>query len=169
MKDNFDTCLTLVLKSEGGYVNNPADPGGRTNLGVTQATWEAYTGEPSSEAEMRSLTPAMVAPLYKQKYWDVVCGDTLPAGVDYAVFDYAVNSGTSRAAKALQMSVNAKPDGVIGPNTLAQVNTANPSDIISDVCERRLRFLQSLGTFSTFGNGWTKRVKQVESDALDMC
>ena len=71
------------------------------------------------EADMRALTPALVGPLYKRKYWDKVAGDLLPSGLDYAVFDAAINSGPGRAAKWLQELVGVTADGAIGPGTLA--------------------------------------------------
>ena len=102
MKDNFSQCFALVLKHEGGYVDNPADPGGATNLGCTKAVWEQYIGRSVTKDDIKALTPNDVMPLYKAKYWDTIKGDDLPEGVDYAVFDFAINSGPSRAAKALQ-------------------------------------------------------------------
>src|ERR1700686_1791164 len=102
MTNNFDNVLKLVLKEEGGFVNDPRDPGGMTNLGVTKRVWEAFVGHDVDEAGMRALTPPAVGPLYPQNYWNRVHADDLPVGVDYAVMDYAVNSGTSRAAKTLQ-------------------------------------------------------------------
>ena len=111
MNSNFQASLAHVLQSEGGYVNNPADPGGMTNLGCTKAVWEEFVGHPVSEADMRGLTPDDVAPLYKRKYWDKVSGDDLPAGLDYAVFDAAINSGPGRAAKWLQEAVGVTADG----------------------------------------------------------
>jgi hypothetical protein len=93
MRENWDDCFEMVLKHEGGYVNDPRDPGGRTNLGVTQRAWEAYWNRKSSEEEMRKLTPGIVKPFYKAMYWDKIRGDDLPSGVDYAAFDLAVNSG----------------------------------------------------------------------------
>ena len=97
MNSNFERCLQHTLKEEGGFVNNPKDPGGMTNLGVTKRTYEQYVGHPVDEETMRGLTPEMVAPLYKKMYWDVVKGDQLPDGVDYCVFDVAVNSGPTKA------------------------------------------------------------------------
>ena len=168
MEDNFEQCLALVLKHEGGYVNNPKDPGGRTNLGVTQKVWEEWVGHPVDEAAMRALTPTDVAPLYKKNYWDKIKGDSLPAGVDYACFDLAVNSGVGRAAKLLQQAVGANPDGAIGPATLDAVASQNPRDVATEVCDLRLKFLQSLPTFATFGKGWTRRVSEVEETAFKM-
>jgi hypothetical protein len=165
MKSNFDKCLALMLKHEGGFVNHPKDPGGMTNLGVTKTTWEEWTRKPSDEAEMRSLTPEMVAPLYKARFWDRVKADDLPSGVDYAVFDAAVNSGPGRAARWLQECVGVTADGAIGPKTLQAVNSY-PGDLQSDYCDKRLKFLQSLPTFPTFGRGWTRRVEDVKSTRL---
>ena len=82
MKENYQTALNNVLRSEGGFVNNPKDPGGMTNLGVTKRTYEQYVGHPVDEETMRGLTPETVAPLYKQMFWDAVRGDDLPDGLD---------------------------------------------------------------------------------------
>jgi lysozyme family protein len=170
MIGNFDTCFNLMLAHEGGYVDHPSDPGGRTNLGVTQRVWEEWLGRPVSEKEMRALTPTMVKPLYKRKYWDAVRADDLISGVDYCVFDVAVNSGPGRAVKFLQSSVGVTPDGGFGPRTLAAVKESekDPARLIEMYCARRLEFLQSLKTFETFGRGWSRRVQEVKDKALKM-
>lgn len=165
MEANFLHCLELVLAHEGGYVNDPRDPGGRTNRGVTQRAWEAYIGHAVDEPTMRGLTVADVGPFYKTQYWDKIRGDALPSGVDCAVFDYAVNSGTGRAAKALQQAAGVLVDGAIGPATLAAVAKADPNDLIARICTLRQSFLQSLSTFPTFGKGWTRRVSEVRDEA----
>ena len=169
MKDNFEQCLALVLKEEGGFVNNPKDPGGMTNLGVTKAVWEKWVGHEATEAEMRALGPQDVAPLYKTNYWDKIGGDSLLLGIDYAVFDMAVNSGVSRAAKTLQQVLGVTPvDGQIGPATLRACEEANAREVATRVCEARLAFLQSLSTYATFGRGWSSRVSEVERVAFNM-
>ena len=168
MKDNFEQCLALVLKHEGGFVNHPKDPGGMTNLGVTKKVWEEYVGHPVDEAAMRALGPSDVAPLYKKNYWDKIKGDDLPSGVDYACFDLAVNSGVGRAAKLLQQAVGVSADGVIGPATLDAIEKANHRDLATEICERRQKFLESLPTFATFGKGWTRRVQEVEKLSFEM-
>ena len=165
MITNFDTCLSHVLSSEGGFVNNPNDPGGMTNLGCTKATWEEFVGHPVSEADMRNLTPADVKPLYKRKYWDRVSGDFLPAGLDYAVFDAAINSGPGRAAKWLQEVVGVTADGSIGPATLKAIEAFNALELIAHYNDKRLQFLEALPTFATFGKGWSNRVSSVQSIA----
>ena len=168
MKDNFEQCLAFVLKSEGGFVNNPKDPGGMTNLGVTKKTWEAWVGHEVDEQVMRELGPENVAPLYKEKYWDAIKGDDLPYGVDYAVFDCAVNAGPSRAIKILQRTLDLNEDGVLGPVTLKYVQESNVRSLATTYCEDRLTFLQGLPTFETFGKGWSARVMQVEEAAFRM-
>lgn len=155
-----------LLRHEGGYVNHPDDPGGRTNLGVTQRVWEEWTSHPATEADMRALTRQQVEPLYRQRYWAKVRGDDLPPGVDFAVFDFAVNSGVGRAARMLQQVVGAQQDGAIGPATLMAVNAMPPLALIERLCDARLGFLRALPTWPTFGKGWERRVREVRSEAL---
>jgi lysozyme family protein len=170
MQSNFELCLKKMLAHEGGFVNHPQDPGGMTNLGVTKRVWEEWVGHEVDEKQMRALTPETVAPLYKRKYWDAVRADDLVAGVDYCVFDVAVNSGPGRAVKFLQSSINVTADGGFGPATLAAVKKAeeDPTRLIEMYCAKRLEFLQSLKTFETFGKGWSRRVAEVKDEALKM-
>lgn len=168
MKDNFPKCLAMLLKHEGGYVNHPRDPGGRTNLGVTQRVYEAWLGREVTEQEMRALTARDVAPIYRKKFWDVVWGDHLPSGVDWAVFDWAVNSGPTRAVRALQRIVGSTPDGAMGPKTLARVRATDAREIIVKLHGARQVFFESLPTFDVFGRGWTRRNVETRDAALDM-
>ena len=168
MISNYVESLQAVLVHEGGFVNNPEDPGGMTNLGCTKAVWEEYVGHPVDEKAMRALTPSDVAPLYKRKYWDKVCGDDLPAGIDYVVFDAAINSGAGRAAKWLQACVGVEPDGGIGPKTLAAVQAFDAKQLVEDYSKRRLSFLMDLPTWDTFGKGWGRRVNEVEDVGLKL-
>lgn len=168
MRENFNAALEAVLHHEGGFVNDNRDPGGMTNLGCTKATWELWVGHPVTEAAMRALTPADVAPLYKAKYWDKVQGDELPAGVDYVVFDAAINSGPGRAAKWLQACVGVDADGAIGPATLRAVAAHSPAQIVEDFNKRRLSYLHDLPTWGAFGKGWARRVAEVDAAAEKM-
>lgn len=168
MKENFDDALKAILHHEGGYVHHKLDPGGMTNLGVTKRVWEEWVGHEVDEKAMRALTPEIVGPMYKTKYWDKVRGDDLPAGVDYAVFDAAINSGPGRAAKWLQTTVGAVPDGAIGAGTLAKVAAMDAEDIVEKYQATRLAFMQSLPTWDTFGKGWGRRVTEVKDAALKM-
>lgn len=168
MKSNFDECLRLVLKSEGGFVNDPRDPGGITNHGCTKAVWEEWVCRPVTEQEMRNLTQKDVAPLFRKKYWDKILGDNLPLGIDYCVFDAAINSGPGRASKWLQACLKVEVDGVVGPATMKALMAANPKTFIEDYCQRRLSFMTELKTWEAFGRGWTKRVYAVKDSALAM-
>jgi len=168
MKDNFEAALKAILHHEGGFVNHPKDPGGMTNLGVTKKVWEEWVGHEVDERTMRNLTPEIVGPMYKVKYWDKVKGDDLPTGVDYIVFDAAINSGPGRAAKWLQQTVGVTADGAIGPGTLKAVQAMPVLEIVDKYQQTRLEFLQALSTWATFGKGWGRRVTEVEQAALKM-
>jgi len=168
MKENWDSCFTMVLKHEGGYVNHPKDPGGMTNLGVTKRAWEQYVDHDVTEADMRALTPETVKPFYKAMYWDKIKGDDLPSGVDYAAYDLAVNSGVGRAAKYLQQIAGVPADGVIGRVSLEAIKSCNAEEVVDSICDRRLDFLKALPTWETFGKGWGRRVAEVEAKAAEM-
>jgi lysozyme family protein len=139
-----------------------------TNLGVTKRVWEEWVGHEVDEKTMRGLTPEIVGPMYKAKYWDKIRGDDLPAGVDYCVFDAAVNSGPGRAVKWLQGCVGVDQDGGIGPKTLAAVAAFDPKELVEDYAKRRLSFLMDLKTWPTFGKGWGRRVAEVQTSASSM-
>ena len=168
MQSNWDNSFKLMLKSEGGFVNHPSDPGGMTNLGVTKATWENWVGRESDEAEMRGLTPEKVEPMYKKKFWDAVRSDELPVGLDYLMFDFAVNAGAGRAIKTLQTAVGVTPDGGFGPMTMAAVQAVDPNDLIERFSQAKEDFYRSLTTFATFGKGWLNRVADVKVKASAM-
>lgn len=168
MKDNFEQSFALMLKSEGGFVNNPRDPGGMTNLGVTKATFERWTNAPVTEAQMRALTPHDVEPLYREWYWDGVRGDELPVGVDYCTFDFAVNSGIGTATRMLQDAANTVPDGKLGPVSMASILKADPRQLIDMMQTLRLGYLRKISTWPVFGKGWSRRVQEVTQNALAM-
>ena len=166
----FDHAFDLVIVHEGGFVNHPSDPGGATNLGITRVTLSGWLGRPASVADVRNLTKAAVKPIYRRQYWNVVRADDLPAGLDYAVFDYAVNSGPGRAARDLQRTLGVAADGIIGAMTLDAARKAAEQDevgLIARYCERRMAFLRRLRTFKTFGRGWTRRVMGSRPGAQD--
>lgn len=165
---NFERALPLVLKHEGGYVDHPEDPGGATNLGITIATFRRYINPKGTKDDLRKITRAEAAKVYRKQYWDAIKGDDLPSGVDYAVFDFAVNSGPSRAAKYLQNVLAVPEDGKIGPVTLKAAKVYRADQIIEELCADRMAFLQRLSTWKTFGRGWSTRVAGVRSEALAM-
>ena len=168
MNQNFDKCMSMLLKHEGGYVNHPSDPGGMTNLGITKRTYDEYHGTDIDEEGMRNLKKSDVEPIYRQNYWNRCRCQDLPAGVDWAVFDFAVNAGTGRAAKALQKAVEVEQDGSIGPLTLMKVKHHEVVNIINRIATYREQFYRSLSTFDTFGKGWIRRNDETREQAISM-
>jgi lysozyme family protein len=166
--NDFKECLDLVLKSEGGYINHSSDPGGRTNLGVTQRVWEEYTGHEADEKIMRGLTPEKVAPLYEQRYWRPCYGEILPKGLDFLCFSFGVNAGSGRAVKLLQQSLGLVSDGIIGPRVMQKLRESNIADVIKGFSESRREYYKSLKTFPIFGKGWIARTDREEQEALQM-
>lgn len=161
--------LAKVLVHEGGYVNHPSDPGGPTNKGVTQRVYDAYRkGKKLATRSVKSITSDEVADIYDRQYWDAVKGDLLPAGVDYVLFDGAVNSGPGQSIKWLQRALGplytGKVDGVMGMATLTALKAVNNHDALVDrICNHRLAFLKALKTWRVFGKGWNARVAEVRS------
>jgi lysozyme family protein len=166
MSNSFKECLDLVLKSEGGWVNNPKDPGGETNLGVTKRVWEEYVGHPVET--LKNLTKEDVAPLYEQKYWRATYCEVLPRGLDLLIFSMGVNGGPGRAVKLLQSAIGCVPDGVIGSRTMELIKQSNALDLIAKYSEARRSYYKSLKTFDIFGKGWLSRVDREETEALNM-
>ena len=163
MKENYPQALKQVLKYEGGYVDHPKDPGGPTNKGVTQAVYDNWRKSQNlSIQSVRAIADSEVAAIYKNLYWDRISGDLLPSGVDFAVFDFAVNSGVSRAAKMLQSVVGVTQDGQIGPATILATKTY----VAMSITNRRLAFMQSLSIWSTFGKGWSARIADVKAQII---
>lgn len=152
MSDRFTICLPITLAHEGGYVDHPKDPGGATNLGVTIGTLSSWLGRKATKAEVRALTLKRVKPIYRMNYWDAAgCGGYLP-GADLCVFDGVVNSGVSR-----------------GVGWARQVKAgADAKAFVAQFCDIRLGFLKRLGTWGTFGKGWSRRVAEIRAKATTM-
>jgi len=168
MRDNFKRCMGPLLVWEGGYSNHPKDPGGPTNKGVTQKVYDAYrANHGKTKQSVKLITNKEVEDIYKSQYWDPVKGDLLPAGVDLAVFDFAVNSGTARAARALQKCVGAAQDGQVGQVTLDRVAEVQDDALVVAICQERLRFVKTLSTWPTFGAGWKRRIMGEQEGAQD--
>lgn len=162
---NFDLCLSHVLKHEGGFSNHPRDPGGATMKGITQRVYDGYRARKGlPKQSVRNIDDAEVRDIYRRQYWDRVEGDELPSGVDYCVFDGAVNSGPVQAIKWLQRAVGSNSaDGALGEITLYRVREHYDHDIlVADMCGRRMAFLKSLTTWRDFGTGWSRRVADVK-------
>jgi lysozyme family protein len=151
---NYQSCLAFTLKYEGGDSDDPADPGGRTRKGVTQATYDAYRdrlGLP--RRDVFAMADGEMQEIYRGDYWNVVNGDDLRPGEDLCVFDLAVNSGPAKAKSFWRMTGGAQ---------------SSVDDVIHQICESRLTFLRSLRTWSHFGTGWEKRVNACQAIALKM-
>ena len=175
MKENFEQALTSVLKSEGGFQTDINDRGniladgraGSTNLGVTQAVWESFVGHPVTWNDMRALTPVKISPLYKRKYWDAVRGDDLPAGVDYMMFDFAINAGPGRAIKLLQECIGEKIDGLLGPISMSTIKAMPVKLLIERFTDIKEKYYKSLDN-PKYERGWINRAELVEISALKM-
>ena len=168
MKENFEKSLALLLKHEGGFVDPPKDPGGATNKGITKKTYEKFLGRDATVEELKNIPDEDVETIYKALYWDIVKCDELPAGLDFAVFDWCVNGGPSRAAKTLQKGIKVTADGAIGPKTLQAVANSDPSDVLEGFTQEIKTFYEGLSTFTTFGKGWHRRTDEALEHALDM-
>jgi lysozyme family protein len=168
MEANFQRALALVLKHEEGFSNHAADPGGATNKGITLETFRRYVKPGGTVADLKAITDSEVVRIYKHQYWTSVKGDRLPSGIDYAVFDFAVNSGSSRAIRTLQRILLVRQDGIIGPQTLSVLERAKPEHVVEVLCAERQKFLKTLPTWPTFGKGWSRRVSDVQANALKM-
>ncbi|RMF00177.1 MAG: hypothetical protein D6773_11885 [Alphaproteobacteria bacterium] len=169
MRENFKAALKLVLAHEGGFSNHPHDPGGATMRGITQRVYDAYRKRHGKKTRsVREISDAEISAIYRHQYWERIAGDALPSGVDYCVFDAAVNSGAGRAARWLQAIVGEDVDGIIGERTLAAVRRMDVAQLIDAFCDRRLAFVRSLRTWKWFGKGWARRIADVRARALAM-
>lgn len=160
MKQNRQQVIAWIGMSEGGYVNHPKDPGGATNMGITQRVFDAWrTSRDQRRQDVRHITKAEADQIVAEQYLDPVRFDDLPSGLDYAVADFSVNSGPVRAAKELQRLLGVDQDGALGNISLAAIR-AHPDieALIVDYCHARMRFLRGLSIWSTFGKGWSARV-----------
>jgi lysozyme family protein len=164
----YDEALRRLLVHEGGYSDHPSDPGGPTKFGITIHDYRKYAKPDASAADVRAMTLGEAKAIYKSRYWNAMHCEDLPAGVDYAVFDYGVNSGVGRAPKVLQRALGVTVDGQIGRETLAAARSRDAKAVIEAVCDERLRFLKSLQTWPVFGRGWGRRVREVRAAALAM-
>lgn len=158
---NWRGCIAFTLTEEGGLVDEPGDPGGLTNFGISQA---AYPG-----LDIRALTRAGAEDIYARDYWRAVRGDDLPPGVDLMVFDEAVNAGVGMSAEILQRCLGVTADGVIGTEeTVPAVRATEPVGLIKALGAAQLAHYQSLMGWAEFGAGWAGRVTRRQAAALEM-
>lgn len=148
---NFDAILDAVLQFEGGFVNDPRDPGGATNRGITQRTLSVHLGRKATLTEVRNLSRETAAEIYRRRYWNAIGGDMLPPGVDALAMDIAVNSGVGRSTQ-----------------WLAECRNMTAGDRIRWLDRRRRSFWKALKTFAVFGNGWMRRENAMLALALKL-
>ncbi|MBV9239020.1 MAG: glycoside hydrolase family 108 protein [Xanthobacteraceae bacterium] len=165
---SYDQCLERVLAHEGGYTNDPRDPGGPTNFGISIYDYRKYL-KPGATADVKRMSLAEAQRIYRSKYWDALCCDDLPAGVDYTVFDYGVNSGIGRAGKVVRRVLGlSDADWRVNADVIAALKKSEPGKVIIAINDERLTFLKSLRTWRTFGVGWGRRIVEVKAFSLEL-
>lgn len=172
MADMFDACLAFTLREEGGYVDDPADPGGATNMGITLATYREWSDDPAfGPTQVEDMTERTARAIYRSLYWNPLRADALPIGVDLSVFDMGVNAGIWRSARLLQRALGflgEEVDGCIGPETLGAAAKCDPCTLVTDLAERQSAYYRSLADFPIFGTGWLNRTEARRVAALAM-
>jgi lysozyme family protein len=166
--DSYDEALRRVLAHEGGYTDHPSDPGGPTNFGITIHDFRKYVKANATAGDVRRMDVATAKDIYRAKYWNALRCDELPAGLDYAMFDYGVNSGTARAPKVLHRLLGMGEGTRITDATIAAAARHDPASLIGRLCDERFAFLKSLRTWPVFGKGWGRRLTEVRAAALAM-
>ena len=162
MTQRFERALAHVLGAEGGLADHPDDPGGLTNHGVTQRTYNGWRKQNDLEPRsVREITDPEVTAIYRSDFWEPMKGDKLPDGLAFVVFDGAVNSGVAQSVKWLQRALGVVDDGIVGSITLSAARDADVPAVIDDICDQRLAFMQDLDTWPIFGDGWSARVARV--------
>lgn len=160
MVDDFPLCIAFTFAQEGGYSDDPRDPGGATNMGVTLATLSHWSGMECTADDVRALGQDEAKAIYRALYWQACRCDILPTGVNLMVFDFAVNAGLRTSVSELQEEVGAVPDGVIGPKTEAAVAAVDPSALVQRLQAAHEAHYRSLAGFAAFGNGWLSRLRR---------
>lgn len=169
MKENYDACLAIILKEEGGNDDDPRDPGGRTSRGIIQREWNVYRqSHPNRPPDVWQASSEDIAAIYHDNYWEPYC-DQMPSGVDLVFFNTAVNSGRQQAVKELQRALGIQADGMMGMITFNALDAYHDyPGLIENMCDQRRRFYKALKTFNVFGRGWLARTDRIEQSALDL-
>lgn len=166
---DYDACLARVLTHEGGYTNDPRDPGGPTNWGITIKDAQMYWRKGATAADVKAMPVSVAKDIYRAKYWDALRCNDLPAGVDDSVFDYGVNSGIGRSGKVLRRVLGLPDDDWhVTSMVIMALNKRNPKAVITAINDERLKFLQHLSTWDHFGGGWGRRVTEVRFFSLQL-
>jgi lysozyme family protein len=165
----YAAALSRLLAHEGGYTNHPDDPGGPTKFGITIADYRREAKADATAADVRAMSVDEAKSIYRRRYWDAQRCDELPAGIDYAVFDYGVNSGIGRSGKVLRRVLGlSDKGGKISDHVIDAARGADAETVIAAICDERLRFLKSLKTWDVFGRGWSRRVAEVRAFSLSL-
>lgn len=150
---DFETAFDRLLGNEGGYVNDPADPGGETNWGIAKRSYP--------DLDIKALTRDQAKEIYRRDFWDPL--GTAPSAIKFQVFDFAVNSGIQTAIRKLQAAIGVADDGHWGPVSSAKLASLDVNDVLMRFVAQRIRFWASLSTWDRFGKGWALRAaKQLE-------
>lgn len=165
VKENFEIALALVFDSEGGWSDHPKDRGGKTNFGITAKTWRAWAKLHGDDRPLSKITREDAARIYREDYAAPIRFDSLPSGLDYAMLDFAINSGVGTAVAELQGCLGVSQDGIMGSQTLAAVRAKSAVDLVHCLCEARRKYVKKLDTWGTFGKGWLRRIAKVELNA----
>ena len=172
MSDQYAHCLSLTLGWEGGFVDDPRDPGGATCFGITLAVYKSWAENPSlGVGDIRAITPDAVSAIYSTNYWNATRADAMPPGVDLMLFDQAVNAGCSRSIKLLQAALGFASqgiDGCVGPATILAARQADHRRLVDDIYDRQVAYYRGLSTFAHFGAGWLTRASQRRAAAASM-
>jgi len=164
----FPAALAFVLSQEGGWSNDPDDPGGATNKGITLATYRLWNNDPKLSAnQLRDITDAEVEAIYRTMYWDAVDGDEMPPGIDLSLMDFGVNAGPERSIRLLQEAIGTEPDGIIGPITQKAIDMMPAPRLLQALRDAQLTYYRELDTFAEFGDGWTNRTNARYAAAVD--
>lgn len=161
---NFDKAFELTIGHEGGFTQNPKDPGnwtgGKVGVGINKGTKYGIAANSYPNEDIKNITIERAKQIYKRDYWDKAKCDQLPNGLRFHVFDVSVNSGVSRSIKTLQQALGVSSDGIIGNQTISSANSQNQGDVLFKFYSFRITFYTSLSTFGTFGKGWMNRVSE---------
>ena len=168
MEINFIPCVGFTFTQEGGFVDNPNDPGGATNLGITLNTLDDWENADLPVSAIRSLDRGLAEQIYHKNYWLKMSCGLLPAGVDLMVFDSGVNVGPGRAIEQLQDALMVTMDGLLGPMTLAAAARMSAHELIADKALIEQHYYRSLSRFPIFGHGWLARVDRRVAAALKL-
>lgn len=164
----FEACLAFTLNEEGGFTNDPQDPGGATNMGITLATLSHWRGDDCVPNDVRNLTRSEATEIYYGLYWQALQCGALPMGVDLQVFDFGVNAGAGRSAKMLQAALAVTTDGLVGPVTVHAACDADAGFLVGRLSDQQEVYYRALPTFSSFGVGWLSRLERRRTVALSM-